>query len=243
MFDIISQIANWSILVEPFHIASYLQSTLILYLVDIHLAAPKPLPPMATLLEATALEKLSAGHIIGCYICPYLAHTERLATILLNLLDNRARIALTAVRRVVDEYSDAKTEVLRVEVEDVERAHCHTIALDNEAHLARGVDIVALLLDKAHQTLARQWSCATTYAPHLWVVLPYIQLLDVVGLHSPKQTSILARRRHRLQTYYLVTYKHCHTPGIGTIVHLRHPEFSILIHQIERILVCRRLKW
>ena len=83
----------------------------------------------------------------------------------------------------MDQNADAGTAVLRLEFEEVERSDraSRLERLDDEAHLARLVDVELLLVDEALQLMAREGGQRAADVPDRGVVLPTVHRLNVVG--------------------------------------------------------------
>ena len=108
-----------------------LKNVLVFQLVDIAIVAAEPRLAGAAEGEAATLEERDACLVICSDARPYLLQREGLAGIPLNSLDGRCGVALTACLGGVDEYTDAEAQVLRVEVDDVDRANSNTLTLNN----------------------------------------------------------------------------------------------------------------
>ena len=167
------------------------EDELVFALVDIAIGGAQPRATCAAMLEASTLEECDTRAVVLGDACPNLLNAECLAAIVADSLDSGSRIASAAVFGCVDEYAYAEAEVLWVEVEDVESADSDTLGLDDKAHLSRGVEIVALLLDKLREAVLREWCNIATYAPHVAVVFPEVHKLNIGGLQSAQTAYVI----------------------------------------------------
>ena len=88
---------------------------------------------------------------------------------------------------VVDEDAETRAAVLGFEVEEVEGADGRAVVpLDDQAELARLVDVEALLLDEACERMARERRRGAAHVPHLGIVLPGVHPFGVLRFEGPQ---------------------------------------------------------
>ena len=83
---------------------------------------PLPFALAARLGETRAAEKGEAGRVVRTYVAPQLVQAEDRAGIAAYDIQRIRRKAFAAVCRIVDQDADARTAVLRIELEQIERS-------------------------------------------------------------------------------------------------------------------------
>ena len=214
----------------------------------------KPVAATAAMEISRLFEQTEAGRVVGRDAAPELMQMQGFAGVTFRRGERVGGETAAAAGRC-DDYAHARPQVLRIEFEEVDGPDCRAAPVggvgpdgcdgfDRQPQLARGIDVETLFVDEARKDMAGERSRSSARPPRFGVVLPFVHGIEIARLQSP-QTTYTAPDVHvraGLKSYDLVVYQHRYAQRAGVFRHFRLSELGVLVYEVERVFVGRRLQ-